>query len=81
MPDLVPGTGDTILCPGAANCWWRRRNLGDKSEITLQAEGSEAELWGHALEDRQEFAMKRKAGRAEIAGRSEWLPQSVGVEN
>lgn len=25
--------------------------------------------------------MRRKVGRAETAGRSEWLPQSGGVEN
>lgn len=46
------------------------------------SEKSEAELWDCTLEDRQEFATKRKAGgAAEIADQSEWLPQSVGMEN
>ena len=45
------------------------------------SEKPEAELLDCTLEDRQEFTMKRKAGGAESADQSEWLPQSVGMEN
>ena len=87
MPCTAPGTVDFCVVSANANMEERDKTTHPsgfrviRMKSQCRSEKSEAELLDYTLEDKQEFAMKRKAGKAESTDPSERLPQSVGMEN
>ena len=91
MPCTAPGTINfcvvSVLMQLNANMEERDKTTHPsgfgviRMKSQCRSEKSEAELLDYTLEDKQEFAMKRKAGKAEGTDPSKWLPQSVGMEN
>ena len=91
MPCMAPGAIDfcvvSVLMQLNANMEERDKTTHPsgfrviRMKSQCKSEKSEAELSDYALEDKQEFTVKRKAGKAESTDPSEWLPQSVGKES